>query len=652
MKNGKFLNENFLEYRIDKADGSLSDDEISLYFERDTGNTILDNKVFLTFKEWNELLKYNGTASYNDQLNSLLYNCVEIVFSSSSLDCASLSNSLSKSYQQANIKIKKSVSEYVLDNNEIILNQNSSMFSGVGQILLYHVNGNEKTLKGKFFLAINSISRIKIDYYFKNTSSGVTAYLRCKNKGCKVPLVLMENSNRLPCLANDKANALNEVKIADFTSSNDCVLSFDLPSNKKESYYALGFKEEIDEKYYLLNLLYEDKFDVLNVPNTESKKSVYTCPYCGAKMRDRNLLLAYEEGAVSCSVNDSILPLPKIYDKDGNRLKRTIFCLKDLEEKDKRLVFNPSFLRVLPEEFYDHKECKIALLGSTRAGKTTFLSRFFGLSIVSDQVLMNVRYISNAMSKFGVSLTAAKSSALQAKEIGSYQVLDYNYYANTPFYKERAIDVMTGTFPMATPSGVDCSRYPFVLDVQARNCDKVYVNFYDIPGEDARNKEFKAFINGECSGIFVFINAIKDVEGNAAIINSIKHANLPKDTPIAIILAKSDLIVDKFQSSAHVLRTDYYDIDPNLPYEKGIGRDILCASMEVKSYLQSESLILDLEKQYSNVMYFSLSAFQFSDSISQENENYNDPGRMAFEDSPKRIELPFLWMLKQFGFYK
>ena len=391
---------------------------------------------------------------------------------------------------------------------------------------------------------------------------------------------------------------------------------------------------------------------MLNKGREKLVTDVYTCPYCGSKMRPRERLAAYEDGSVTCSVSENITQLPKIINKDGSRVSKTIYCLKDLELKDNKFVFNPSFMRLLPEDFYDHKECKIALLGSTRAGKTTFLSRFFGLSTISDQVMMNVRYLSNGMKRFNVSLTAAKAKALEAVEVGTYRVLDYNYYANTKFYKDRSIDVLSGSFPMATVSGQDCSRYPFILDVQAKDCDKAYVNFYDIPGEDARNKQLQAAVDGECSGIFVFINAIKDIEGNAAIINSIKNANLDKDTPIAIILAKSDLVSDKFQNSAHVLRTDYYDIDPSLSYEQGIGREILASSMEVKSYLQSESLIIDLEDKYSNVCYFSLSAFHFSDSISQEKENYNDPGRMTFEDSTKRIELPFLWMLRQFGLYK
>ena len=649
MKNGQFIGERYLEYRLEKSDGQFDEDEIGVYFERDTGDSVLENKLFFTFGRWNDLLKYVGTPSFDDQVTSLIYNQVEIVFNTSSTDCASLSNPLSKTYQEAEIKIKCDVMTYFNDHNRLVLSQLSNIFSGVGQIMLFYFDGNERTLKGKYFFAINEMARLRIDYYFEKSSGGVIAHLKCKNRGCRLALNLLENRYRLPCLMGDKANTVGEKQIVDFSSGEEQTLTFRCLS---DAYHVLNFADEKDEKYYLLNLLYDDNFDAICLGKSEPVRGTYTCPYCGEKMRERRVVRAYETGAVCCSVNDPSLLSPKIYKKDGSQASQVLYCKQDLEIMNNRMVFNPGFMRLLPAHFYDNIECKIALLGSVRAGKTTFLSRFFGLTASSNQVAMNLRHLSNAMSKLNISVTPASCPALSAQEVGVYQTLDYNYFANAKFYADRAIDLATGAFPMATPSGVDCSRYPFILEVKGNSGQNAYINFYDIPGEDARNKKLKATVAGECSGIFLFINAIRDVEGNASIIHSLKAANLPSDTPIAIILAKSDLVESKFLSSAHILRTDYYDFDKNIDYEKGLGREILASSIEVKSYLQAESMILELEQQYKNISYFALSTFNFSNAIHGPNESPNDPGHLRFEDGTKRMELPFIWMLKQFGLLK
>ena len=53
--------------------------------------------------------------------------------------------------------------------------------------------------------------------------------------------------------------------------------------------------------------------------------------------------------------------------------------------------------------------------------------------------------------------------------------------------------------------------------------------------------------------------------------------------------------------------------------------------------------------RYKNVRYFGVSSFNFAESIHEANENINDPGKVKFECSCKQIELPFVWMMKQFG---
>ena len=647
MIDKKFLSERKFEYRIQSADNKVSENNIGIYFERDAADSFLSYRLFITLKERNDIAKYYNDPSYNDLIKSARYNEVTIVFNAGSVDCLSLSNPLAPGYQNADIKITQNIEEYIKNGCRIVFSQLDKQFSGVGQITLNNRTGKETKLIEKFFFATNDFKKIKIDYYIKNTHDGIDCILSSRMQGMKISVKLLENKHRLPCLSGDKVSAFGNPIIIDFTNTNRQSVHIPLPEHKRGGFYSLCLANESDEQIFLLNLLYEDSFDVITLGNSKNYTNEKFCPYCGTKLRNRKVVSAYEDGAISCTVLDAKTVFPKIIDRNGDRARRIIYCSKDLEIMNDQAVFNPKFLRVLPKDYYDTKTFKINILGSVRSGKTTFLSRFFGLSLTGNSVSMNLRYLTNAMNQFNLSVTPAFTPVLKATSPGIYQIGDTNYINDTQFYKERAIDLTNSCFPMATPSGIDCSKYPFIISTTNSMNETAYISFYDIPGEDARSKQFKSDAIEECSGIFLFINALKDAEGNAAIINSLKAANLPKDTPIAVILSKSDLVENNFLDNSHIKRVDYYD-EKNTSYEKGIGREILVSSMEVKSYLRAESMILDIENQYNNVMYFALSSFTFPESINNENKSFNEPGRLCFENSTKRIELPFLWMLKQF----
>lgn len=650
MKTMHKLSEHNFEYCIESADNKFSDSEINIYFERDTSDSFLSYRLFLTLQERNKVSQFSYDPSFNDRIIALPYNEATIVFDSGSVDCLSLSNQLATAYKNAEIKVNITAEEYIKNGCRVLFSQLDKQFSGVGQIMLYKKVNNQKLLAGKFFFATNELSRIKVDYYFKNSGNGLDCILMCKDKGAHFDVLLLENENRLPCLKGDMVRVSSEPITVDFANSERQSIHFSLGANKLNRFYSLVFANSNLENVFLLNLLYEDKFDVLNLGLQSEAKDEHFCPFCGEKLRKRSVVTAYEDGAVACGPMDLKTVAPKIYNSNGEKEKRTLFCRHDLEINNDQAFFNAKFLRIFPKDFYSRKSFKINILGSVRSGKTTFLSRFFGLSLTGNKVSMNLRHLSNSMNKFGVSLTPAVTSQLTATGPGIYKISDTNYIENCQFYKDRAIDLASSTFPMATPSGVDCSKYPFIVEAKSAKGD-AYISFYDIPGEDARSKQYKADSLIESSGIFLFINALKDAEGNAAIINSLKSANLPKDTPIAVILSKFDIVENNFLDSTHVKRTDYYDLSNEKDYVKGIGREILASSMEVKSYLRSESMILDLETNFTNVMYFALSSFSFPESINDNKASFNDPGRLNFENSPKRIELPFLWMLKQFNMY-
>lgn len=654
MAVGKYSSEHYLEYKLEPSLGNYSEDEVSLYFERDAADSLIRHKLFLTFQEWNKLSNLRGDPSFNDHVKSLTYNEVEVIYDAMSVDCAALSNPYSKSYQNAEIKFKVGIDEYLNNNSVVSFAALDKHFSGAGQILLWSVIDGSRQLKGKFFLAINDLAKIKIDYYIKNTLEGIDVHLSCKNKGTKVNVMVLENDNRLPCLVADRANRIGDDQVLDFSQSNNIQFSLKLPSYKQGKYYALAFVNPEEENFYILNLLYEDSFDALSLGQKEVKESKHFCPYCGAPLRTRQQVAAYETNAILCSPYDKQNVLPKIYTSKGEAVSQCIYCKEDtVEYTPGKVGFKPGFARVLPKDFYDHHEFKVLLLGSVRAGKTTFLSRFFGLDNLGNATNMSLRYLINPMNHFGVSVNNATAFSLEPVSEGKYRFTDMNYYARAPFYQERAISVQTGQFPMATPSGAECHRYPFILETTSLEKKiKSYFVFYDIAGEDARSKQVKGIKDGEATAIFLFINTIKDVSGNTAIINSLKSANLPNNIPIAVILTKFDLVENQFLPSSHVVRTDYYDLNPNESYEQGIGRDILCASMEIKSFLQAESHITDLESKFSNVTYFAVSSFGFTGAIKEEGKNFNEPGTMTFNCSTKRMELPLVWVMNQFGVLK
>jgi hypothetical protein len=83
-----------------------------------------------------------------------------------------------------------------------------------------------------------------------------------------------------------------------------------------------------------------------------------------------------------------------------------------------------------------------------------------------------------------------------------------------------------------------------------------------------------------------------------------------------------------------------------------LEREIDQSSEEIKSYLYQSGLLPDFGTQYRNVKYFGVSSFNFGDSIHKAGENLNSVGKVYFECSAKHLELPFVWMMRQFGLIK
>jgi hypothetical protein len=255
--------------------------------------------------------------------------------------------------------------------------------------------------------------------------------------------------------------------------------------------------------------------------------------------------------------------------------------------------------------------------------------------------------MNDCMGKLGIHTTAAHTAALSRNGEKGYKDDEKNWILNQEQYKKRSINLYPSEYPGPTPNA-DYTRYPFIVEVNGGH----YVSFYDIAGEDARHStQVQNIANDELIGVFLLVNGNKDKQGAQDVENMLRACQLRADCPVAVIVTKTDMLEDDFDSNVKALRTDYFKKIGR--YEGSeIERTIDFASEEIRAYLMENGLLPSLDGSFNNIKYFGVSAFNFFDSIHREGESTNDPGKLNFECSGKHIELPFVWMLKQFGVIK
>lgn len=352
--------------------------------------------------------------------------------------------------------------------------------------------------------------------------------------------------------------------------------------------------------------------------------------------------------SLKCTANNTVASIkdlaymPEVYDEHGS-VKKSIYCAGDLSENNP-LAFEK--MRLLPPKFMEHDSFKIAFVGSTRAGKTTYISRLFGITGDERSVSMDMTMSKSALNRFGIDVQAATMALVEMNRT-SFIATDRNWNATQEQYLNRAISIDPPRFPAPTDR-FDYTGYPFIVEVDGSN----YVSFYDIAGEDAQgSRQIQKIANDDPIGIFYIINGVNDRGGNASVaqmLNQISAGINPHihKCPVAVIVTKMDLIEDKFDSNCNCLRTDYFDAMKKYSGSR-VERMINSSSEEIRSYLTRENLLPDL--RFDNVKFFGISSFNFTDSIHNESGNYNQPASVNFNCSAKHFELPFIWMMKQFG---
>ena len=331
----------------------------------------------------------------------------------------------------------------------------------------------------------------------------------------------------------------------------------------------------------------------------------------------------------------------KIYGRHDTLLKKTLYCDNDLAEKGFQLTFS----RLLPMGFASRKTFKVAFTGSTRAGKTTYISRFFGITGTESSVSMPMPMLASALKRIGVNIKTASIPSVVSNGENKYSVGDKDWTGTSTHYTERAISLDPPRYPQPTMHSNDYIHYPFIADVDG----KAYVSFYDIAGEDAQDSTLIGQISGESYiGVFCIINGKRDERGNRSVIKQLVEAGIPKNSPIAFIVTKMDTLENEFDPNCYCLRNDYFDGDKTYAGSY-LERVIEHSSEEIRSYLMEQGMEPNIGGQFNNVKYFGISSFNFKDSIHDDMADINTPGEVRFECSSKRIELPFIWMLKQFG---
>ena len=672
MINATSISEYYFEYDleqvgVDSGAGAYGIQAPNLYFERDYRKKNLPYSLITVPKEWlgtqnihNQMANDSGGERTKELLNSLPYDSIRIIYDIGGIDYKPLLDPSSREYKEAANNRVVPYKEFYQRGGGIVVDDTSEEHSGVGVIEML----KQGRSIARFAFAVNCIRRKKISYIIRRTKDNlINLRFLCKSMPQGLSVVLVHHPSRLPCLKEDKEkNTIGEI-----------TLNFDKPEISKniklnneliqnQHIFSLAFKNEDLNKYYHLDCKKNETMDTTKHFDALLEMPERSCPFCHSDISP-NIINNdhYKKGGVAChkfKKGTPLMSLPVIYTSRKGKVKNCLYCAEDLipynrDESNNEDAgrFREGFLRLLPSDFMNHQTFKIAFVGSARAGKTTYISRFFGITGDERQISMPMTMTANALRTFGLDVRTAVTEQLAAVSSSDakekrYEATERNWAESNEQYIERRL-TLEPHYPGATTTG-DYTKYPFIAEVN----NKAYISFYDIAGEDAQHSmQIRSMANDKPIGVFCIVNGEPDTSGNSSVVNMLLNADLPKDSPIAVIVTKMDNFEKAFDASCHCLNTDYfYKIRS---YDKSeLEKEIDLSSEEIKSYLAQNGLLPDFGMRYKNVKYFGVSSFNFGDSIHKPGENLNSVGKVYFECSSKHLELPFVWMMRQFGLIK
>lgn len=658
--------QNLCEYYFDSCVERISGDEKiiktpKLYFERSLEKPELPYRLYAVAREW-----------LPGAINDDAYDTVQVCYKQGTTDCARVYSEKEnlRIFRRQSNSVDNSIQSVEKSGNILLINEATNFNpSGVGCIEMLKQNQSV----ARFYFGVNCAFRKKIFYTVEVNGKNAILTFECKTapkNGIKVRL--LGHESRLPCLIADRENCLiviNELKF----KRGLCQVSIKLPDNIAEAPERRLFVSLEHECEDMFLLVAKHNCTMPEVQRMKPLSPSYTCPFCHEAI-DVQLAKtkAYKMGGVSCSADaTSGMASVGIQDENGHTKKNCMVCENDVvgiqAAKDDDKVY-----KIFPDNFLEHNHFKIAFQGAPRAGKTTYISRFFGLKsklkpkgkqkISSGREPTADDYdfdcpmteMKNTTKKFDIVAEPAPIMALNDQ-----RKVDVQWLKKEIQYVNRGMEI--GRKLPSTPNG-DYTEYPFIVEVNHTN----YVSFYDIAGEDSRTsgKYIKKIAEKDENtiGIFFIVTATnKDGNSvNTEVARQLTAAGeyLDPSCPVAVILTKMDALGDRFDSSCACRRFDYYPQFKNFIYDgSDVEKFINDSSEEIKSFIDNEGGV-DIEqrgkaagdiKRFTNVKYFCVSSFGFADSTCRDTDSMDDESYMQFVTSTRRMELPFVWMMRQFG---
>ena len=186
-----------------------------------------------------------------------------------------------------------------------------------------------------------------------------------------------------------------------------------------------------------------------------------------------------------------------------------------------------------------------------------------------------------------------------------------------------------------------------------------------VPLLDNPNRLGCIFIfNGEKENADLYENQYYTLERFISRLAAVREMDKDKEikVPLAIVLTKFDKYEKYFDSNSHCLRGDVKDmalfVRKELRYAgSALQNNIDMASAEIENFLKghfksNDKNIFDLinsnAKYFSEVKFFGVSTVGFDEAI-KHIEGGKRENILQFLTAPKRLELPFIWMLSQYG---
>ena len=559
-------------------------------------------------------------------------------------------------------------STYRADGFRYVFLTGESDFSGVGKIIL---KKNGKPGTSVAFFAINFAFKKKIRYRVH----GGKIILEGKDIREGLRLRLNNAVGSLPCLADDRKKNDGIPFTPDFSKKSTYVYTIPEECRGRSVFVTFDILEKDADKFYLLECIENDTVQSEKREFIRPKQILF-CPYCHSTVElNAEGLASYKSGGgVGCNGQyvidaDTESPTP-IQRRVGSRTvaaKNVLYCAQDFQNQKGEAMKRQDvhslwpFSRLLPEDFLAHNHFKVAVVGSKRAGKTTFISRMFDITGSEATLDMPARMMTNATGGKGFTLASYAPRDLDVDEKLPWIASENPWFKNkdkTTFYSAYSIDIAGGRYPTATDKVKEGAedqtrnplRFPFIFEVGHSD----YLYFYDIAGEDAESSgnRLAMMIKNAPTGIFFLVDGKMNQTGNNSVCKRICEVlgNRISEYPIAVILTKFDQLEHEFDPNCHCLRSDVYDMMRTRYEGSLLEKNIELASEEICAYLTQKRIRPDFPSN-ANVRYFGMSSFADSDAVFHQNQTGGtaEVNYLRYASSAKRMELPLIWMLRQFG---